>query len=148
MSGDRLWSLLKELSGSPDVLFKYVFLHNYCPLFFLKESAKNVTPPELKVGSPSSVSSLLTQHSLLISHFSTLSAFSLSSAPLISLLSGPSSPYFSLSSPHLYLSSPFSLAPPHISLLHSPVSLSPSTLPHISFPYSLCSSSPLLLPLS
>lgn len=49
VSGDRLWSLLKELSGSPDVLFKYVFLHNYCPLFFLKESAKNVTPPELKV---------------------------------------------------------------------------------------------------
>ncbi|XP_063614121.1 single-strand selective monofunctional uracil DNA glycosylase-like [Penaeus indicus] len=49
VSGDRLWSLLKELSGSPDVLFRSVFLHNYCPLFFLKESAKNVTPPELKV---------------------------------------------------------------------------------------------------
>ncbi|XP_037782126.1 single-strand selective monofunctional uracil DNA glycosylase-like [Penaeus monodon] len=48
VSGDRLWSLLKELSGSPDVLFKFLFLHNYCPLFFLKESAKNVTPPELK----------------------------------------------------------------------------------------------------
>lgn len=49
VSGDRLWSLLKELSGSPDILFRHVFLHNYCPLFFLKESAKNVTPPELKV---------------------------------------------------------------------------------------------------
>ncbi|XP_042863734.1 single-strand selective monofunctional uracil DNA glycosylase-like [Penaeus japonicus] len=49
VSGDRLWSLMKELSGSPDVLFKHVFFHNYCPLFFLKESAKNVTPPELKV---------------------------------------------------------------------------------------------------
>ncbi|KAG0726361.1 Single-strand selective monofunctional uracil DNA glycosylase [Chionoecetes opilio] len=44
-----MWSLLKELSGSPDVLFSRVFLHNYCPLFFLKDSAKNVTPPELKV---------------------------------------------------------------------------------------------------
>ncbi|XP_071538534.1 single-strand selective monofunctional uracil DNA glycosylase isoform X3 [Panulirus ornatus] len=49
VSGDRLWSLLKELSGSPEVLFSQVFLHNYCPIFFLKDSAKNVTPPELKV---------------------------------------------------------------------------------------------------
>lgn len=49
VSGDRLWSLLKELSGSPEVLFSKVFLHNYCPIFFLKDSAKNVTPPELKV---------------------------------------------------------------------------------------------------
>ncbi|XP_068240623.1 single-strand selective monofunctional uracil DNA glycosylase isoform X1 [Palaemon carinicauda] len=49
VSGDRLWSLLKELSGKPEALFTNVFLHNYCPLFFLKDSAKNVTPPELKV---------------------------------------------------------------------------------------------------
>lgn len=49
VSGDRMWALLKELSGSPDVLFSHVFLHNYCPLFYLKDSAKNVTPPELKV---------------------------------------------------------------------------------------------------
>ncbi|XP_066949038.1 single-strand selective monofunctional uracil DNA glycosylase [Macrobrachium rosenbergii] len=49
VSGDRLWSLLKELSGKPETLFTNVFLHNYCPLFFLKDSAKNVTPPELKV---------------------------------------------------------------------------------------------------
>ncbi|KAK8731253.1 hypothetical protein OTU49_007509 [Cherax quadricarinatus] len=44
-----MWALLKELSGTPQVLFSCVFLHNYCPLFFLKDSAKNVTPPELKV---------------------------------------------------------------------------------------------------
>ncbi|XP_045617531.2 single-strand selective monofunctional uracil DNA glycosylase isoform X1 [Procambarus clarkii] len=49
VSGDRMWGLLKDLSGSPQVLFSHLFLHNYCPLFFLKESAKNVTPPELKV---------------------------------------------------------------------------------------------------
>ncbi|XP_045126409.1 single-strand selective monofunctional uracil DNA glycosylase-like isoform X2 [Portunus trituberculatus] len=49
VSGDRMWGLLKELSGTPDVLFTHVFIHNYCPLFFLKASAKNVTPPELKV---------------------------------------------------------------------------------------------------
>lgn len=40
VSGDRLWSLLKELSGEPETLFTHVFLHNYCPLFFLKDSAK------------------------------------------------------------------------------------------------------------
>lgn len=49
VSGERMWGLLKELSGTPDVLFTHIFIHNYCPLFFLKDSAKNVTPPELKV---------------------------------------------------------------------------------------------------
>ncbi|KAK3893820.1 hypothetical protein Pcinc_002381 [Petrolisthes cinctipes] len=49
VSGDRMWSLLKQLSGTPEVLFTNIFLHNYCPLYFLKDSAKNVTPPELKV---------------------------------------------------------------------------------------------------
>ncbi|KAG7160736.1 single-strand selective monofunctional uracil DNA glycosylase-like [Homarus americanus] len=58
VSGDRMWALLKELSGTPDVLFTHIFLHNYCPLFFLKESAKNVTPPELKVKERSSLEAI------------------------------------------------------------------------------------------
>lgn len=49
VSGDRMWSLLKQLSGTPEVLFKHIFLYNYCPLFFLKDSARNITPPDLKV---------------------------------------------------------------------------------------------------
>lgn len=44
-----MWALLKQLSGTPEVLFTNIFLHNYCPLYFLKDTAKNVTPPELKV---------------------------------------------------------------------------------------------------
>ncbi|XP_076053815.1 single-strand-selective monofunctional uracil-DNA glycosylase isoform X2 [Oratosquilla oratoria] len=48
VSGERLWGLLKELCVEPDRLFTNVFLHNYCPLAFLSESGKNITPPELK----------------------------------------------------------------------------------------------------
>lgn len=55
VSGDRMWSLLKELSGTPDVLFRHVFLRNYCPVFFLKDTAKNVTPAELRVAERSAL---------------------------------------------------------------------------------------------
>ncbi|MCL4123632.1 UNVERIFIED_CONTAM: hypothetical protein GTU68_022443 [Idotea baltica] len=49
VSGDRMWSLLKELSGEPKVLFRHIFVHNYCPLAFLAETGKNITPVDFKV---------------------------------------------------------------------------------------------------
>ncbi|KAL7643956.1 UNVERIFIED_CONTAM: hypothetical protein RMT77_005968 [Armadillidium vulgare] len=49
VSGNRMWSLLKELSGDPKTLFEKVFIHNYCPLAFLSKTGKNITPVELPV---------------------------------------------------------------------------------------------------
>ncbi|XP_023328801.1 single-strand selective monofunctional uracil DNA glycosylase isoform X2 [Eurytemora carolleeae] len=47
VSGQRFWSLIKEVSRTPDTFFKHSFLANHCPLAFMKESGKNVTPPEM-----------------------------------------------------------------------------------------------------
>jgi single-strand selective monofunctional uracil DNA glycosylase len=48
VSGQRFWGLMRELCQTPQSFFKYCFVHNYCPLSFMLESGKNVTPPELK----------------------------------------------------------------------------------------------------
>lgn len=48
VSGQRFWGLLQELCETPDVFFRHCFVHNYCPLSFMLDSGKNVTPPELK----------------------------------------------------------------------------------------------------
>lgn len=48
VSGQRFWGLIKELCETPQSFFKYCFVHNYCPLSFLLNSGKNITPPELK----------------------------------------------------------------------------------------------------
>ena len=44
-----MWSFLKQLNDDPKKLFKNIFIHNYCPLAYMKESAKNVTPADMKV---------------------------------------------------------------------------------------------------
>lgn len=50
VSGKRLWGLIANLSkDDPTVFFKDCFVYNYCPLAFLSNSAKNVTPADLKV---------------------------------------------------------------------------------------------------
>lgn len=49
MSGFRFWSLLEDICGSPELFFQNCFVHNYCPLAFLNDSGKNITPPELKL---------------------------------------------------------------------------------------------------
>lgn len=36
VSGQRFWSYWKDLCKEPDVLFKYCYVHNYCPLAFMK----------------------------------------------------------------------------------------------------------------
>ncbi|XP_072522212.1 single-strand selective monofunctional uracil DNA glycosylase isoform X2 [Salminus brasiliensis] len=47
VSGARFWGLFKELCGEPDNFFRHCFVHNLCPLIFMSESGKNLTPPEL-----------------------------------------------------------------------------------------------------
>lgn len=47
VSGTRLWGLAQDRFASADHFFKRFFVVNYCPLVFMEESAKNLTPDKL-----------------------------------------------------------------------------------------------------
>ena len=47
VSGKKLWTLIKSLSGQPDNFFQHCFLHNICPLSFLSKTGSNITPPDI-----------------------------------------------------------------------------------------------------
>lgn len=48
VSGRRLWGLMAERFGEAENFFKDFFVINYCPLVFMEEGGKNVTPDKLK----------------------------------------------------------------------------------------------------
>lgn len=48
VSGRRLWGLMAERFGTAENFFDDHFVLNYCPLVFMEESGKNVTPDKLK----------------------------------------------------------------------------------------------------
>lgn len=47
VSGRRLWGLFSSRFPDPDTFFEEHFVSNYCPLIFMEESARNVTPDKL-----------------------------------------------------------------------------------------------------
>jgi len=47
VSGTRLWGWAKNKYKTPDKFFKRFFVWNYCPLSFMAESGKNLTPDKL-----------------------------------------------------------------------------------------------------
>ncbi|XP_073519174.1 single-strand selective monofunctional uracil DNA glycosylase isoform X2 [Phyllobates terribilis] len=47
VSGARFWSFFKSICGQPETFFKYCFVHNHCPLIFMNQSGKNLTPTDL-----------------------------------------------------------------------------------------------------
>jgi single-strand selective monofunctional uracil DNA glycosylase len=47
VSGARLWGWARDRFGSPERFFERFFVHNYCPLAFLEESGRNLTPDKL-----------------------------------------------------------------------------------------------------
>lgn len=47
VSGRRLWGLFAERFVDADSFFEEHFVTNYCPLVFMEESARNVTPDKL-----------------------------------------------------------------------------------------------------
>ncbi|MCB9709361.1 MAG: single-stranded DNA-binding protein [Myxococcales bacterium] len=47
VSGTRLWGWAKARFGTPERFFEHYFVHNYCPLAFMEESGKNLTPDKL-----------------------------------------------------------------------------------------------------
>ncbi|KAG7318777.1 hypothetical protein KOW79_017251 [Hemibagrus wyckioides] len=49
VSGARFWSFFQQLCGEPQRFFRHCFVHNLCPLMFMTEKGRNVTPPEMPV---------------------------------------------------------------------------------------------------
>ena len=47
VSGDRLWSWAEATFGTPAAFFRRFFVWNYCPLLFLDEAGRNLTPDRL-----------------------------------------------------------------------------------------------------
>ena len=47
VSGERLWGLFAARYGEPEDFFRLHYVANYCPLVFMEQSARNVTPDKL-----------------------------------------------------------------------------------------------------
>lgn len=47
VSGARLWGLWRSLYETPERFFAWAFIANYCPLVFMEESGRNLTPDKL-----------------------------------------------------------------------------------------------------
>ena len=47
VSGARLWGWARERFGTPERFFRRAFVWNYCPLSFMSESGRNITPDKL-----------------------------------------------------------------------------------------------------
>jgi single-strand selective monofunctional uracil DNA glycosylase len=47
VSGARLWGWARERFGTPERFFSRFFVANWCPLAFLEEGGKNLTPDKL-----------------------------------------------------------------------------------------------------
>ena len=48
VSGVRIWGWAQKTFGTPERFFERFFIGNYCPLLFLDEGGRNVTPDKLK----------------------------------------------------------------------------------------------------
>ncbi len=47
VSGRRLWGWCEERFGQADAFFQRFFVHNFCPLVFMADSGRNITPDKL-----------------------------------------------------------------------------------------------------
>ena len=47
VSGTRLWNLMEEIYGTPEIAFANLFVVNHCPLLLLGERGQNITPDNL-----------------------------------------------------------------------------------------------------
>ncbi len=47
VSGRRFWGLMQERFGSAEAFFQDHFVTNYCPLVFMGETGRNITPDKL-----------------------------------------------------------------------------------------------------
>jgi single-strand selective monofunctional uracil DNA glycosylase len=58
VSGTRLWGWARDRFGTPQAFFARFFVANYCPLAFMEESAKNLTPDKLPAAEQQALSSV------------------------------------------------------------------------------------------
>ena len=49
VSGRRLWGLMQQRFTTPEAFFRNHFVLNYCPLVFMADTARNLTPDKLPV---------------------------------------------------------------------------------------------------
>jgi single-strand selective monofunctional uracil DNA glycosylase len=62
VSGARLWGMWKALYGTPEAFFAWGFIANYCPLVFMDEGGRNVTPDKLAPKERLSLFALCDEH--------------------------------------------------------------------------------------
>ncbi len=62
VSGRRLWGLMAERFGKAENFFQDHFVLNYCPLVFMEEGGKNVTPDKLKAAEKEKLFSACDDH--------------------------------------------------------------------------------------
>jgi single-strand selective monofunctional uracil DNA glycosylase len=62
VSGRRLWGLFASKYSSPSEFFKHHFVTNYCPLVFMDEGARNITPDKLKREDAINLDALCDEH--------------------------------------------------------------------------------------
>jgi single-strand selective monofunctional uracil DNA glycosylase len=62
VSGRRLWGLFAAKFESPSVFFRNHFVTNYCPLVFMDEGARNITPDKLKRDDAIKLDALCDEH--------------------------------------------------------------------------------------
>ncbi|XP_077185183.1 single-strand selective monofunctional uracil DNA glycosylase [Paroedura picta] len=47
VSGARFWGFFRSVCASPEGFFRHCFVHNHCPLLFISQSGRNLTPADL-----------------------------------------------------------------------------------------------------
>ena len=62
ISGQRLWGLFRDRFGTPDVFFAHHYVTNYCPLVFMDDGGRNLTPDKLPREVRTRMQSLCDQH--------------------------------------------------------------------------------------
>jgi len=62
VSGKRLWGLFRERFGEPSRFFEDQFVANYCPLAFMDEQARNLTPDKFPALVRSQLESICDAH--------------------------------------------------------------------------------------
>lgn len=62
VSGRRLWGLMRERFTTPERFFASHFVINYCPLVFMEESGRNITPDKLALAEKKALFRLCDRH--------------------------------------------------------------------------------------
>lgn len=62
VSGRRLWSAFAERFGSAERFFAQHFVANYCPLVFMGETGRNITPDKLPAAEREALEAACDQH--------------------------------------------------------------------------------------